>query len=152
MTKKLAALVCGATFAFSAVCSATVAPEKISVGGITPGMTPEQVIAAIGEPLAKNQMQDEWFYKEFELDFAAPKGSNEHVEQIKSRTAGVKTGAGFTVGDKEDVVEKALGKPDKKYFKKNVETLLLYYSNDKKQVLSVRINDGVITKITSEFK
>ncbi len=148
MTKKIAAFVCGATLAFSAVCSATVAPEKIGIAGVNPGMSESALVAAVGQPNSKSPKGDDWYYNGFTVEF--DKDRPGVVEEITTRNAGISTAAGISVGQNVSVLN-ALGQADKTD-PDNDETEYTRYSNDYSKKLEVDVVNGVIVKISCKLR
>lgn len=148
MTKKFAALVCGAVLSFSAVCSATVAPEKIGIAGVNPGMTEAQLIAAVGQPTSKSPKGDDWHYNGFTVEF--DKDRPGVVEEITTRRAGIATAAGISVGQSVSALN-VLGQADK-VDPDGDETEYTWYSNDYSKKLEADVVNGVIVKISCKLR
>ena len=147
--KKFAALLCGAALALStATCSATIATDKIAIGGIRPGMTQEDVISIAGQPDEKTVDHENWYYYNgFVIEFDDDTGL---IDEIKTRYNTVATPDGVYVGYSEDVLTKIYGTADK--VKRNQNSIdYTYYSADYTRKLKFKTVNGVIKKISCEL-
>jgi len=147
--KKFTALLCGAALAFSAAtCSATVANDKIALGGIRPGMTQEDLIRIAGQPDEKTVDHEDWYYYNgFKVEFDEDTGL---IEKINTRYNTVATPDGVFVGYNADILTKIYGTADKVKTKHN-ETIYTYYSDDYSCEMKFKVIGGSIVKITCEF-
>ena len=64
--KVLIALICGAMILTSSLCFAAVDGWKIALGGISPGMSANDLTNAFGQPTYKNG--DDWTYQNFKVE------------------------------------------------------------------------------------
>ena len=147
--KKLAAVLCGAILAFSAAdCSAVIATDKIAIGGIQPGMTPEELIKIAGQPDRKSHDKDEWYYDgAFKVEF------NDHtglIDEIKTRYNTVATPDGIFVGYNENILTQIYGTADKVKRKDNY-IVYTYYNADHSRQIKFTTTNGIIDKISCEL-
>lgn len=146
MRKKMAALF-GVAMAVSCMALATVAPDQIALGGVTPGMSVSALTAACGEPQAKNG--DDWIYPAFKvkIDDDQP----DVVESVSTSLPEAVTPGGLSVGQPESVILHACGAPDKKETEHG-ETEYEYYSTDSATKLEIEVHSGLITKISCSVR
>lgn len=140
--KKFFALVLGGMFFMFSVTFAAIAPSKIALGKLTPGMSVQDLIAICGQPNYKNG--DDWNYGNFtvEVDDDRPNV----VEKITTRSAGISTPDGISVGQNANALN-ALGKADDV----DVEhdgTDYEYFSTDRTKKIEFKVVNNVIVKIS----
>ena len=142
--KNLTALICGAILFGSSLCFAAVDGGKISLGGISPGMSENDLINAFGQPVYRDG--DDWTYQNFQVEV-------EHgiVEKISTRAETITTSNGVRVGLAADVLNSTFGTADKvDYESDGVE--YEYYSNDRTKKIEFKVVNGVIAKITCKIR
>ena len=141
--KKIFAFVFGIAFLFSAVSFASVAPEKIALGKLTPGMSVGDLISICGQPNYKRG--DEWGYGNFivEVDDDRPNV----VEKIVARRGGISTPDGISVGQNANVLNSTLGSSDK-VENEHDGVEYEYFSTDRTKKIEFKVANGVITKIS----
>ena len=147
MKKKFAALLCGAAFAFSSICSATIAPDKIALGRAVPGMNINHLISIYGQPMYRDGKELTFRNFEVELD----DDDNSIVREIKTKSGAIATPSGVRVGQSESVLYQAFGNPDR-YDDEYEETEYEYYSDDYARKLEITVVNGVITKIECQLR
>ena len=64
--RNLAALICGVMILSSSLCFAAVDGGKIALGGIMPGMSESDLIAAFGQPTYRDG--EDWTYQTFNVE------------------------------------------------------------------------------------
>lgn len=145
--KKIAAILCGAILATSAVCSATVSPNTIAVGKIVPGMAVSDVIAMYGQPVSRKG--DELKFQGFTIE-VDDKNQN-IVEEIEVFGGTLATPTGVQIGQSLEVLNKTYGTADKVDEDFN-ESEYEYYSHDYSKTIKFEIKNGVITKIKCKIQ
>jgi len=142
--KKIAAILCGALFATSAVCSATVPNNAIGIGKVTPGMTSSKLTSIYGQPSYRDG--DEWSFKDFEVEIERGK-----VQEIQTRSNALATPAGVKVGQDARILTRAYGNADRMEVEGNEEEYE-FYSHDYSMKMEFKVRNGVITKIICELQ
>lgn len=142
--KKIAAILCGAVMAASAVCSATVAPNTIGIGKLVPGMTTADLISICGQPNYKDG--DDWIYRNFKVEI-----ENGRVQEIQTNSNALATPNGVTVGQDARILTNAYGSADRIDVESNEEEYE-FYSHDYSRKIEFKVRNGVITKIICEIK
>ena len=140
--KKIAAILCGAVLATSAVCSATVAPDLIAVGRIAPGMAVSEVISMYGQPLSRDG--DKLKLQGFKVE--TEDHNRNIVEEIEVYGGTLATPVGVRIGQSADVLNRTYGAADKVDDDWN-ESEYEYYSHDYSKVIEFKVRNGVITQI-----
>ena len=145
--KKLAAVLCGAILATSALCSATVAPNTIGIDKAVPGMTVAELISIYGQPLSRHG--DELRFQNFkiEIDDRNPN----IVEEIEVTGGTLATPTGVRIGQSAEVLNRAYGVADKVDEDWN-EAEYEYYSHDYSKTIEFEVKNGVITKIKCKIQ
>ena len=145
--KKISALICGAVLATSAVCSATVSPDIISIGKIVPGMAVSEVISMYGQPVSKKG--DELKFQGFtiEIDDKRPN----IIEEVEVYGGTLATPNGVQIGQSLEVLNKTYGTADKVDEDFN-EVEYEYYSHDYSKTIKFEVRNGVITKIKCKIQ
>lgn len=142
--KKIAAILCGAVIATSAVCSATIPNNTIGIGKVVPGMTTSSLTSIYGQPLSRHG--DDWKFRNFEVEV-------EHgvVQEITTRSNALATPNGVTVGQDARILTDAYGAADRVDVEGNEEEYE-YYSHDYSRKIEFKVRDGFITKIVCELR
>lgn len=119
---------------------------KFSLGGVTPGMTLNEVKQVLGEPTSMHDNDEYTFANGLQIDF----NDFGNVEDIKTYQSGAKTGAGIAVGMTEQNLTAAYGAPA---FTENDDGLLehKYYSGDGRIKIEFKIGNGTIIEIKCSF-
>ena len=145
--KKLAAVLCGAILATSALCSATVAPNTIGIDKAVPGMTVAELISIYGQPLSRHG--DELRFQNFkiEIDDRNPN----IIEEIEVTGGTLATPTGVRIGQSAEVLNRAYGVADKVDEDWN-EAEYEYYSHDYSKTIEFEVKNGVITKIKCKIQ
>ena len=145
--KKIAAILCGAVLATSAVCSATISPDLIAVDKIVPGMNVSELISIYGQPLSKHG--DELRFQNFtvEVDDKRPN----IVEEVEVRGGTLATPTGVRIGQSAEILNRAYGIADK-VDEDWDETEYEYYSHDYLKKIEFKVENGVITKIKCKIQ
>lgn len=138
--RNLAALICGAAILTSSVCFAAVDGSKISLGGIVPGMSEADLIAAFGQPTYRDG--EDWTYKTFKVE--VERGM---VTEVSTRMDSIITPDGVRVGLAAEALNSTFGKADKvDNDRDGVE--YEYYSTDRTKKIEFKVVNGVIAKIS----
>ncbi len=138
--KKIFAIICGAMILSSSLCLAAVDGDKISLGGIVPGMSEQDLINAFGQPTYRDG--DDWSYKTFNVE--VERGI---VEKVSTRFDSIITPDGVRVGQAAEVLNDTFGKADKvDNDSDGVE--YEYYSTDGTKKIEFKVVNGIIAKIT----
>ncbi len=140
--KKIAAILCGALIATSAVCSATIPTNAIGIGRVTPGMTTSNLTSIYGQPTYRDG--DEWSFRDFEVEIERGK-----VHEIETRSNALATPAGVRVGQDARVLTRAYGNADRMEVEGNEEEYE-FYSHDYSRKIEFKVRNGIITKIICE--
>jgi len=142
--KNVAALICGAMILSSSVCFAAVDSGKIALGGISPGMSETDLIAAFGQPNYRDG--EDWTYKNFKIE--VERGI---VTEISTRMDSIITPDGVRVGQAAEILNSTLGKADKvDNDSDGVE--YEYYSTDGTKKIEFKVVNGVIAKISCNLR
>ena len=142
--KKIFAIICGAMILSSTLCFAAVDGGKISLGGIVPGMSEQDLINAFGQPTYRDG--DDWSYKTFNVE--VERGI---VEKVSTRFDSIITPDGVRVGLAAEVLNDTFGKADKvDNDSDGVE--YEYYSTDGTKKIEFKVVNGIIAKITCEVR
>ena len=142
--KKIFAIICGAMILSSTLCFAAVEGDKISLGGIMPGMSEQDLINAFGQPTYRDG--DDWSYKTFNVE--VERGI---VEKVSTRFDSIITPDGVRVGLAAEVLNDTFGKADKvDQDSDGVE--YEYYSTDGTKKIEFKVVNGIIAKITCEVR
>lgn len=120
--------------------------QEISIGGITPGMTLEEIKKILGEPSFGHK--EEFAFAsgvEVELD------DHSHIaKEIKTRQSGVAAAKGVAVGMSEQNLLDAYGKAAcVDHDDGGVE--YKYFSADRRQKIEFRVFNGIISEIKCEL-
>jgi len=142
--KNVAALICGAMILSSSVCFATVDNGKIALGGISPGMSETDLIAAFGQPNYRDG--EDWTYKNFKVEV-----ERSIVTEVSTRMDSIITPDGVRVGQAAEILNSTLGKADKVDNNRDgVE--YEYYSTDGTKKIEFKVVNGVIAKISCNLR
>ncbi len=142
--KNLAALICGAIIFSSSLCFAAVDGEKISLGGISPGMSETDLIAAFGQPNYRDG--EDWTYKTFKVE--VERGI---VTEVSTRMNSIITPDGVRVGQAAEILNSTFGKADKvDNDRDGVE--YEYYSTDGMKKIEFKVVNGIIAKISCKVR
>lgn len=142
--KKIAAILCGAVLATSAVCSATIAPDAIAVGRVVPGMSVSSLTSIYGQPNFKKG--DDWTFRNFKVEVEKGK-----VQEIETTSDALATPAGVTVGQDARILTSAYGSADRIDVEGNEEEYE-FYSHDYSRKIEFKVRSGFITKIICETR
>jgi hypothetical protein len=145
--KKFSSLICGAILATSAVCSATVSPDVISIGKIVPGMSVAEVISMYGQPLSKHGNEFKFQGFTIEVDDKRPN----IVEEVEVYSGTLATPNGVQIGQSLEILNKTYGTADKVDEDFN-EIEYEYYSHDYSKKIEFEVKNGVITKIKCKIQ
>ena len=144
MRKKFWALICGVMILSSTLCFAAVDGSKIALGGITPGMSEQDLINAFGQPTYRDG--DDWSYKTFKVE--VERGV---VEKISTRFNSITTPDGVRVGLAAEILNDTFEQADKvDNDSDGVE--YEYYSTDGTKKIEFKVVNGIIAKITCELR
>lgn len=142
--RKIFAIICGVMILSSSLCFAAVDDDKISLGGIVPGMSEQDLINAFGQPTYRDG--DDWSYKTFNVE--VERGI---VEKVSTRFDSIITPDGVRVGLAAEVLNDTFGKADKvDQDSDGVE--YEYYSTDGTKKIEFKVVNGIIAKITCEVR
>ena len=142
--KFLAALVCGAIILSSSLTLAAVDGNKISLGGIYPGMSESQLIDAFGQPTYRDG--DEWIYQNFKVE--VERGV---VEEVSTTDGTLATPDGVRVGQSATALNSTFGTADK-IDSDYGDTEYEYYSTDRAKKIEFKVVNGVIVKIKCKVR
>ncbi len=140
--KKIAAILCGAVLATSAVCSATIPSNAISIGNLVPGMSTSRLTSLYGQPISKDG--DEWKFRNFEVEVERGK-----VKEIETYSNGFSTPAGISIGQDARILTRAYGNADRMEVEGNEEEYE-FYSHDYSMKIEFKVRNGYIYKIICE--
>ena len=147
MRKKIAGIL-SALMLVSTTSFAALDSDKIALGGLTPGVTLDQVIAVYGEP---TQIDDDEYL--FGTGFTV--GVKDHTNVVEKLVTvnnnGIKTPDGVRVGMNESAIQTAYGKPDK-IDRDSYDTEYKYNSFDKSRRMEIKVVNGLIVRIKVELK
>ena len=132
--KEFFTLLLGGMFLLSSMTFAAVAPNKIALGKLTPGMSVQDLIAD----------GDDWNYGTFKVEV-----ENNIVEKITTHSGGISTLDGISVGQNATALN-ALGQADKV----DVEhdgTEYEYFSTDRTKKIEFKVVNNVIAKISCKI-
>ena len=142
--KNVTALICGAMILSSSLCFAAVDGNKIALGGISPGMSETDLIAAFGQPSYRDG--EDWTYKTFKVE--VERGV---VTEVSTRMDSIITPDGVRVGQAAEILNSTLGKADK--FDNDRDGVEYeYYSTDGTKKIEFKVVNGVIAKISCNLR
>lgn len=147
MKKKILALALGAMMAMSVGCSARIASNQISLAGIEPGFTVEQVKQICGEPTYVGGETMAFGDLVIKIDDDRPG----IVEEVITRGGNIATPAGIKVGMSETVLNDAYGRADDVDRDYNDVEYTYKSENDRKK-LEFKVVNGIIVKIKCELR
>ena len=147
MRKKILALTLGTMMALSVGCSARIDSSQISLAGIEPGWTVEQVKQICGEPTYNSGETMDFGDLIIKVDEDRPG----IVEEVITRGGDIATPAGIKVGMSESALNTAYGMADDVDRDYN-DTEYTYKSNDGRKKLEFKVVNGVIVKIKCELR
>ena len=147
MKKRIIALTVGAMMALSVGCSARISSNQISLAGIEPGFTVEQVKQICGEPTYNNGETMAFGDLVIKIDDDRPG----IVEEVITRGGDISTPAGIKVGMSETALNGAYGMADDVDRDYN-DTEYTYKSEDGRKKLEFKVVNGVIVKIKCELR
>lgn len=142
--KKIAAILCGALVATSAVCSATVSPDTIGIGKVVPGMSTSRLTSFYGKPISKHG--DNWNYSNFNVEIEKNK-----VQEIETLNSTIPTPLGVAVGQDVRILSEVYGTADRVEVEWDEEEYE-YYSHDYSMKIEFKVRNGYITKIICELQ
>ena len=143
--KIFAALVCGALMLASSLClAANLAADKVSIGGIYPGMSATDLTDAFGQPTYSDG--DDWQYQNFEIEI---KGGV--VEKVSTTSETLVTPEGVRVGLAAEVLNTSYGKADKVDRERDGDEYE-YFSTDGMKKIEFKVVNGIIAKITCSLR
>ena len=117
--------------------------KAIELSGVKPGMTLEDAIKILGEPV---QTDDDKLIFDNGVELEIDKDSNT-VEELKGDT----NAAGVQVGMPEDSLKEMCGPADDLEDKGGGNVEYIYYSTDKKSKVTYKAHNGIITEIVSSL-
>lgn len=138
--KKFLSFLCGAIL-ISSVSFAAVSPDKIAIGKIFPGMSVNELISVCGQPNYKHG--DDWDYGNFKVEIE----HGNFVESIVTRSAGISTPDGVSVGQNANILNSAFGSADK-IDRDHDGDEYEYFSTDRTKKIEFKVVNGVIAKIS----
>ncbi len=150
MKKEMAACLMGLMMMSSATALAAIPGAEIALGGVAPGMSLDEAIAAFGEPTYQDNGEEAVFSNGIKIDL--DDRSRTTVEEIKlSRQSDAATPAGIAIGSSESAVMEAYGQPDKLEYDdgKNEYT---YYASDNATKLKIEAMNGAVVEIKCELR
>ena len=121
--------------------------QKVSLGGISLGMTFEEVKNILGEPVS-NHDNDEFIFSngvKVEMD-----DHRNVVEKIETRQAGTSASGGIAVGMTEQNLLDSYGKPAYEDFDDGAKEYK-YFGDDRRQKIVFKIYNGAISEIKCEL-
>ena len=150
MKKKLAAYLTGLMMMSSATALAAVPSADIALGGIQPGMSIDEAIAAFGQPTYRDHGEDAYFPNGIKIDL--DEWTRNTIEEIHLTRpgSGVATPAGITVGSAESEIQAAYGYPDKMEYDDGAQEYT-YYATDSAMKLKIEAVRGSVVKIKCDM-
>ena len=144
--KKFLAFFCG-MFLIASVSFAAISPDKIALGKIFPGISVSELVAVCGQPNYKHG--DDWDYGTFKVEID-DKFMGDIVESVVTRSSGISTPNGVSVGQNASVLNSTFGSADKIDHEHNGEEYE-YYSTDRTKKIEFKVVNGVIAKISCKI-
>lgn len=126
-----------------------VAADNFAIGKVSPGMSREDLIKAVGEPKSKSADGEEWFYDDFKVEFDDDRPGV--VDKVSTTGDKVQTPNGVAVGQSSDVLKEKFGEPAK-IDEDPTETEMTFYSPDNKKEIEFEVAGGKIGKITCKIR
>lgn len=120
--------------------------REISLAGVLPGISLDEMIANFGEPVTRNG-DDLTFGNGMMIDLDEDKNI---VEKITIRTPDIATPEGIAVGMDENALNAAYGSADK-VDHDDGEVEHEYFSKDRTRSITFKLQNGIITEIESEL-
>lgn len=121
--------------------------QEVSLGGISPGMTLDEVKKILGEPVSSHD-HDEFNFANgliVELD-----DHRNIVNEIKTKFEGFSAAHGISIGMTEQNLLESFGNPERKDFDDGA-TEYKYFSSDRRQKIVFKVYNGKITEIKCEL-
>ena len=143
MKNLLTALICGALLLSSAVGLAAIDGNKISIGGIAPGMSETKLLNTFGQPVYKDG--DEWTYKNFRVE--VERGV---IEEVSTCSETLNLVYGVRVGLAAEVLNSTFGKADR-IDREHDRIEYEYYSADRTKKIEFKVVNGIIAKISCKL-
>lgn len=125
----------------------SVSAKEISLGGISPGMTLEEVKNILGEPASVHD------HDEFNFANGLMVEIDDHrnvVKEIKTNLAGIVAAGGIEIGMAEQKLLETFGNPERKDFDDGA-TEYKYFSSDRTKKVVFKVYNGAITEIKCEL-
>ncbi|MBQ9496048.1 MAG: hypothetical protein IJR52_00580, partial [Selenomonadaceae bacterium] len=137
--KIFAALVCGALMLASSLClAANLAADKVSIGGIYPGMSATELTDTFGQPVYRDG--DDWTYSTFKIDI-----ERGVVEKVSTTSDTMATPDGVRVGLAAEVLNTSYGTADKVDRERDGDEYK-YFSADGTKKIEFKVVNGIIAK------
>ena len=121
--------------------------QEISLGGISPGMTFEEVKNILGEPVSTHDHDEFIFANGLQVEMDDHKNI---VKEIKTRQSGISAAKNISVGMTEQNLLDSYGNPAHKDFDDGA-TEYKYRSSDGRQKIVFKVFNGVISEIKCEL-
>ena len=121
--------------------------KEISLGGILPGMTFDEVKKILGEPVSTHDHDEFIFENGLQVEMDDHKNI---VKEIKIRQSGISAASGIEIGMTEQNLLDSYGNPERKEFDDGT-TEYKYFSNDRTRKIVFKVYNGKISKIKCEL-
>ena len=128
---------------------AAIPSTDIALGGIKPGMNIDEAIAAFGQPTYRDHGEEALFQNGIKIDL--DDYTRRTIEEIKiSRSSGIATPAGITIGSSESAITEAYGHPDKLKSHDGAQEYT-YYAADSGMKIEFKVLRGAVVKIKCDL-
>ena len=121
--------------------------QEIALGGISPGMTFDEVKNILGEPSSTHDHDEFTFANGLIVEFDDHKNV---VEEIKVRQAGISASGGIEVGMAEQKLLEVYGQPARKEIDDGA-TEYKYFSSDRTKKIVFKVYNSKISEIKCEL-
>ena len=121
--------------------------QEVSLGGISPGMTLDEVKNILGEPVSSHD------HDEFNFGNGLIVELDDHrniVKEIKTKFEGFSAAKGISIGMTEQNLLESFGNPERTDFDDGA-TEYKYFSSDRRQKIVFKVYNGKITEIKCEL-
>ena len=121
--------------------------QEISLGGISPGMTLDEVKNILGEPVSSHD------HDEFNFANGLIVEIDDHrniVKEIKTKLEGFSASQGISIGMTEQKLLDSFGNPERKEFDDGA-TEYKYFNSDRTKKIVFKVYNGKISEIKCEL-
>ena len=123
--------------------------DNFALGKVSPGMSEEELVKAVGEPKSKSLDNEEWHYENFKIEFDDDKPGI--VDKVSTLGDKVTTPNGVAVGQSLNILIEKFGEPAKTD-DDSKEKEFTFYSPDNRKEIEFEVVNKKIVKITCKLR